>query len=99
MSSRHKVEQLPDDEFQFVIQAIIDGGTDRTIAAAFQKQFNKPLAKSSLSRWREVTGNELAERYRITRFQAAQLLKDLKEDPEADKYGIVLAQIEERLLT
>lgn len=99
MPPRHAVEQLPDEQFQFVINSIINGDTDREISAAFQKQFSAALSKSALARWRQVTGDELAERYRLTRFQAKQLLEDLKEDGGADKFEIVIGNIEDRLLT
>jgi len=98
MPSRHAVEKLPDEQFQFVINAIINGDTDREISAAFHRTFNSQLSKSSLGRWRQVTGDELAERYRLTRYQAKQLLEDLQGD-ETDKYKVVLDNIEDRLLT
>lgn len=98
MPRRHVVEQLPDEQFQFVINTIIAGDTDREISAAFQQEFKTKLSKSSLARWREVTGDELAERYRLTRFQAKQLLEDLQEEG-ADKYQLVMSNIEDRMLT
>ncbi len=98
MPPRHAVEQLPDEQFQFVINAIIAGDTDREISAAFQKEFKSPLSKSALARWRQVTGDELAERYKLARYQAKQLIEDLKEDPNVDKHGLVMASIEDQLL-
>lgn len=98
MPPRHAVDQLPDDQFQFVIDAIIDGQTDREISASFNAKFNTKLSKSALARWRDVTGDELAERYRLTKFQAKQLLEDLKLE-DADKFKVVIDNIEDRLLT
>lgn len=97
MPPRHAVEQLPDEQFQFVINAIINGDTDREISAAFNSQFTTELSKSSLARWRVVTGNELAERYKLARFQAKQILEDLG-DEGADKFSVVMGNIEDHLL-
>ncbi|MGH9942835.1 MAG: hypothetical protein ACRD9R_10825 [Pyrinomonadaceae bacterium] len=96
---RHVVKDLSDEEFEFVIQRILEGDTDRELSAAFQAEFDKRLAKSSLHRWRKATGAELAERYRLARFQARQLLSDLEEGDDADKYQVVMRSIEDRLLT
>src|SRR5205085_9621629 len=98
MPRRHVVRDLADEEFEFVISGILNGATDRELSTAFQSTFNKKLAKSSLARWREETGNELAERYRLARFQAKQLLEDLKQE-DGDKYQIVMQTVEDRLLT
>ena len=98
MARRHVVRDLNDEQFTFVIEAIIHGLTDRELSAAFQKQFDQKLAKSSLNRWREAAGNELADRYRLARYQATQLLTDL-ETEDADKFQVVIGNIEERLLT
>ncbi|OLE52676.1 MAG: hypothetical protein AUG51_17035 [Acidobacteria bacterium 13_1_20CM_3_53_8] len=98
MPRRSAVAQLPEDQFAFVIQCILDNKTDRELSAAFYVQFKKKLAKSSIGRWREAAGNELADRYQLARFQAKQLLSDLKEE-DADKYQVVIKNIEDRLLT
>jgi hypothetical protein len=98
MPRRSTVAQLPAEQLDFVIRAILDGDTDREISHAFHTQFKKKLAKSSLSRWRAVAGNELADRYRLARFTANQLLADIKEE-DADKYQVVIEDIEDRLLT
>jgi hypothetical protein len=98
MGRRHVVRNLNDDQFTFVIEAIIEGCNDRELCSAFEKEFNQPLSKSSLYRWRNTAGNELAERYRLARFQAKQLLINLKQE-DADKFQVVIGNIEERLLT
>lgn len=98
MGRRHVVKDLDDEQLQFVIEAIINGLTDREISLAFEKEFEQPLAKSSLNRWRNAAGNELADRYRLARYQAKQLLEDLEES-EADKYQIIMRSLEDRLLT
>ena len=98
MGRRHVVKDLDNAQFEFVISAIINGDTDREISVNFEEQFDRRLAKSSLNRWRTAAGNELAERYRLARYQARQLLTDLKEEDE-QKYQIVIGNIEDRLLT
>ena len=98
MSARFAIERLPSDQYQFVIDAVIAGRTDREICDAFEKQFGAPLAKSCLGRWREAAGQDLAQQYRLTRFQATQLLECL-EQTGADKFELVMATVEDRLLT
>jgi hypothetical protein len=97
MPPKYTVETLPDEQFQFVINAIINGDTNREISASFKAEFNAELAKSSLARWREVTGDELAERYKLARFQAKQLLENL-DQKDVDKFSVVMSNIEDRLL-
>jgi hypothetical protein len=97
MAPKFTVETLPDEQFEFVINAIINGDTNREISASFKATFNTELAKSSLARWREVTGDELAERYKLARYQAKQLLEDL-DQKDADKFSVVMGNIEDRLL-
>jgi len=99
MPARHKIDQLPDEQLKFVLDHIIDGETDREIVLAFEDAFKIKLAKSSLARWRKAAGDELADRYRMTRYQAKQLIEDLKLDPESDKFAVVMQSIEDRLLT
>jgi hypothetical protein len=99
MPPRHAVEQLPDEQLQFVIDHILNGDTDREISFAFEEKFNTKLSKSSLNRWRQAAGEQLAERYRLARYQAKQLIQDLKEDPDVDKHQVLIASIEDRLLT
>ena len=98
MPPRHAVEKLPNEKFEFLIEAIANGGTDRSIAFAFEETFKKKLAKSSLARWRKAAGDELADRYRFVRYQAKQLQEDLQLE-DADKYKVVIDNIEDRLLT
>ncbi len=98
MGRRHVVKDLNEQEFDFVINAIIAGDTDREISMAFEAEFAKRLAKSSLNRWRKSAGDELADRYRLARYQAGQLLADLKEE-DKDKFQVVIRNIEDRLLT
>jgi hypothetical protein len=98
MPRQHVIRELDDAQFTYVIEAIILGLTDREICAGFEEQFGQRLAKSSLNRWRIAAGNELAERYRLARYQARQLLTDLKQE-DADKFQVVIGNIEDRLLT
>jgi hypothetical protein len=97
MGRRHVVRDLDETQFDFVINAIIAGDTDREISLTFEQTFGQPLAKSSLNRWRKSAGDELADRYRLARYQAKQLLTELKEGDE-DKYRVVIGNIEDRLL-
>ncbi|HEY6232820.1 MAG TPA: hypothetical protein VIW64_16265 [Pyrinomonadaceae bacterium] len=99
MPSRHAVASLPPDQLKFVLDHIIAGETDREISFAFEDKFKTKLSKSGLARWRKAAGDELADRYRMARYQARQLIEDLKEDPEIDKHELVIASIEDRLLT
>ena len=92
------VAQLPAAEFEFVIQRILDGDTDREVSAAYKDKFKKRLSKSALNRWREAAGNELADRYRLARYQAKQLLEDVGEEG-AGSFQAVMRNIEDRLLT
>jgi len=98
MPRRHAVETLPADQFEFLLKAITNGGTDREIAASFQKEFKVKLSKSALARWRAAVGDELADKYRFVRYQAKQLIEDLKAEG-ADKHQVLIANIEDRLLT
>jgi hypothetical protein len=98
MSARFTIERLPSDQYQFVIDAVIAGRTDREICDAFEKQFGAPLARSSPGRWREAAGQDLAQQYRLARFQATQLLESLAQT-DADRFDLVMATVEDRLLT
>lgn len=98
MGRRHVVRDLDEAQFDFVINAIIDGATDREISLKFEETFGAPLAKSSLNRWRNSAGDELADRYRLARYQAKQLLANINES-EQDKFQVVIRNIEDRLLT
>lgn len=98
MGRRNKVEQLEETEFDFVIRAVTNGKTDREIAADFERTFASKLDKNSINRWRNTVGEELADRYRLARFQAKQLREDLLLSDE-DDYQTVIKNIEEKLLT
>lgn len=98
MPRKSVVKELGEEQLEFVIQRILAGDTDREISLAFQTAFDKPLAKSSLNRWRVSAGNELADRYRLARYQAKQFLEDVGES-NADKFQAVMGNIEDRLLT
>lgn len=102
MGRRSTVEKLADDQFNFVIRAIIDGKTDREISAAFADKFDENLPKSSLNNWRNKAGDELAERYRLKRFQVNSFVEQLqKEGIEVgeDKYKHIIDNLEDHLLT
>lgn len=102
MGRKSTVERLPDDQFDFVIRAILAGATDREISSGFEKTFKSPLPKSSLNTWRNKAGNELAERYRLRRFQVQTFVETLKAegvDVSDDKYARSIENIEDQLLT
>jgi hypothetical protein len=99
MPRRYAAETLPPDQLKFVLDHIVAGETDREISFAFEDEFKDKLSKSGLARWRKAAGNELADRYRMARYQAKQLIEDLKEEPDVDKHQLVVASIEDRLLT
>jgi hypothetical protein len=96
MAPRHRVAQLNQAEFDFVLTQILNGATDRAISAAFEAEFRRPLAKSSLNRWRKSAGDELADRFRIARFQALSLKQELKSGQGS--YDALITDIEDRLL-
>lgn len=98
MGRRNKVEKLPETEFDFVIRAVTNGKTDREISADFERAFNQKLDKNSINRWRNTVGEELADRYRLARYQAKQLREDLSLE-DSDDYQNVIKNIEEKLLT
>lgn len=102
MGRKSTVDKLPDDQFDFVIRSILAGGTDREISAAFQEMFGKPLPKSSLNTWRNKAGNELAERYKLKRFQVRSFVEQLKTegiDVAEDRYAHIIQSLEDHLLT
>lgn len=100
MGRRHTVEELDEQQLDFVLRCFADGCNPREVSAKFETEFPKlKLAKSSLYRWKEAAGEELIDRYRMARFQAKALLEQLSEDEDADKYQIVIKNIEDRLLT
>ena len=98
MGRRNKVEKLAETEFDFVIRAISNGLTDREVSATFEAEFGQTLDKNSINRWRNTVGEELAERYKLARYQAKQLREDLALE-DKDDYQNVIKNIEERLLT
>lgn len=101
MARRHVVENLNEEQLDFVLRCLTDGDNDREVCVKFENRFkeeNLTLAKSSLHRWRKASGDEMIERYRIARFQAKALREQIGED-EKDDYQIIIKNIEERLLT
>lgn len=99
MARRHVVEELNEEQLDFVLRRFADNDNDREVSLKFEARFEGlKLAKSSLHRWRKASGDELIERYRMARFQAKALREQIGED-EKDDYQIVMQNIEERLLT
>lgn len=102
MGRKSAVDKLEDNEFDFVIKKIIGGLTDREISAEFEKVFKKKLPKTNLNRWRNNAGNELAERYRLKRFQVRSFVEQLKSEGieiNEDKYKVIIGNLEDHLLT
>jgi hypothetical protein len=98
MPPRSTINQLPDEQFQFVIEAINRGQSDRQICLDFETQFGTALSKGKLDRWRAKVGDDLAEQYRLSRYQATQLLEHL-DQTDVDKFTLVMSHIEDHLLT
>lgn len=99
MPPRYAADSLPEDQTLFLLGLICDHKTDRFIEAEFKAKFETTLSKSALSRWRKAQGDELADRALLVRYQAKQLLEDLKEEKNVDKFTVVMQSIEDRLLT
>jgi len=102
MGRKSTVAKLPDDRFDFVIAAILNGWTDREISSQFEKAFAEPLPKSSLHSWRKKAGDELAERYRLKRFQVRSFVEQIRSegvDVSDDKYAHIIDSLEDHLLT
>lgn len=97
MPRNFAVAELTDAQFTWLIDRILDGDTNREICTAFERKFKSPLARTSLQRWREATGDELAERYRLARYQARKLQEALGAE-DREKYAVVIESIEDRLL-
>lgn len=98
MPPRHKVDKLPDDQLQFVIDRILNGDTDREISISFEDEFKTRLSKSSLSRWRNSAAADNLDRYKFTRFLARKVVEDLGKQPDADKHALLVENIEDHLL-
>lgn len=101
MARRHVVEELNEDQLDFVLRCFADGDNDREVCVKFEAAFKKEkltLAKSSLHRWRKAAGDELIDRYRLARFQAKALVEQIGEE-DKNKYQIAIENIEEQLLT
>lgn len=97
MGRRHAITELNDEQFNFVIGALLEGLTDREVCAAFEREYGDALAKSSLHRWRKAAGDELIERFRLARFQARQIRESVGAD-ESQSYEIILKDLEDQLL-
>lgn len=99
MARRHVVEELNEEQLDFVLRCFADNDNDREVSLKFERKFDGlKLAKSSLHRWRTASGEEMIEKYRMARWQAKALREQLGEDDKSD-YEIVIKNIEERLLT
>lgn len=98
MGRRSSIEKLPEPEFDFVINCLLNNLNDREVSLAFENKYQKKLPKSNIASWRIKSGDELIDRYRMARFQAKQLRENLELE-EGDDYQNVIKNIEERLLT
>lgn len=98
MGRRSTIEKLDEDQFDFVINCLLNNLNDREVSLAFEKKYKKNLPKSNIAAWRVKAGNELVDRYRMARFQAKQLRENLDIE-DKDDYQNVIKNIEERLLT
>ncbi len=98
MGQRSAIEKLPEEEFDFVINCMLNNLNDREVSLAFANKYSKSLPKSNIAAWRKKAGDELVDRYRMARFQAKQLRENLELE-DKDDYQNVIKTIEERLLT
>ena len=102
MGRKFAVEKLEDEQFDFVVGKILDGLTDREVCAAVKKEYDIELALSSFNRWRKKAGEELAERYRLKRFQARSFVENLKTEGievAENTYQQIISNLEDHLLT
>lgn len=101
MGRRSTIDGLEADEFDFVIRLLVDGATDREVSSLFFEKFQKELPKSNLNSWRNKAGNELVERFKLTRFLGKQLVEGLKDEgkiTDENDYQIIIKSVEEHLL-
>ena len=99
MPPRFTVDKLPEEQFEFLIRLITNGGTDRSVPRDFEKEFNVKLAPSSFSRWRKAVGNEIADRHKFGKALAKQVIEDLGMDEDADKFQVIMESIGDRIIT
>lgn len=102
MPRKFAVEKLESEQFDFIIRKILDGLTDREICAEVMRRFDVEIAHSSLNRWRNKAGDELAERYRLKRFQVSSFVERLKDEGievSDNKYKVIIDNLEDHLLT
>lgn len=104
MGRKSTVDDLSPEEFDFVIRQLTDAGaTDRELEAAFAREFDgKALTRSAIQRWRVKAGEELKDRFRLARFQAAEMVERLKSEGTvaegADDYDVMVDDMTSRLL-
>jgi len=98
MAPRFTVDKLPEEQFQFLVKLIANGGTDRSIPRDFEEQFKVKIAKSSLARWRKAVGNEIADRHRFSKALAAQVVEDLGLEKDADKFQVTMESIGDHII-
>lgn len=97
MGRKHAVTKLNQEQFTFVVEQIVNGATDVDVCTNFEERFERPLAKSSLNRWRKAGGENLADKYRLIRFQTANLIEKLEETGSTD-YEVLKSYVEDFLL-
>lgn len=102
MGRKATVDKLPDDRYLFVIECLVNGMTDREVELAFASEFpGERVPKSSLGNWRKTSGDELKERYRVTRYLARTVAEELQRsgvDIDSDLYKQAINDIESALL-
>ncbi len=99
MGRKHTVAGLPQNEIEYIIDLLNDGKTDREISAEFEKKFDKKLPKSSLNTWIRAVGKDKAKAFQIVRVQAREIVKQLRQSEDADKYQVIIEGLEDHLLT
>lgn len=98
------MESLPEEQYDFVIRGIVDEGwTPRDAEREFAIRFpGEKLPKSNVDRWWKAVGKELAERYRLRRYQIRVVKEQLEADGidiKAGAYKAIINNVEDHLLT
>src|SRR4051812_17397726 len=103
MGRKATVDKLPEEQFAFVMKCLANGMTDREVEVAFATEFpGSKCPKSSLHRWRDLTGDEYVEHYKVTRFLAKSIVEKLAAegtDAGDDRYKNIIEGIEDTMLT
>ena len=96
MGQRHTVSKLNPEQQEFVVERLAEGGTLRSICAAFEKEFGAKLPRSSLASWANAVGEVAVQHYRFSRAVARQVIEQAGDEQDAFKRAF--GDFEDRLL-